>query len=67
MRRKTRGILLVVILASIIAWCFLVPLAFLVFTSFKGLSESIGSSRLFPVRWTLDNYVSVIKIGRAHV
>ena len=60
MRRKTKGILLVVILASIIAWCFLVPLAFLVFTSFKGLSESIGSSRLFPVRWTLDNYVSVI-------
>ena len=53
--------LILVIVATIIAYIFLVPLLFMVFTSFKGLSESISSSDLLPHIWTLENYVSILE------
>lgn len=52
---KIKNILLVVI-ASIVAYFFMVPLLFMIFTSFKGLSESVSSSSLLPKVWTMENY-----------
>lgn len=60
MNKKNISKLALLVLASVFAFLFLIPLLFLFFTSFKGLSESIGSSNLLPEVWTLENYVSVI-------
>ncbi|MGN0772675.1 MAG: carbohydrate ABC transporter permease [Candidatus Ventricola sp.] len=60
MNKKNISKLALLALASVFAFLFLIPLLFLFFTSFKGLSESIGSSNLLPEVWTLENYVSVI-------
>lgn len=59
-----------IFIAAIIAYLFLVPLLFMVFTSFKDLSEALGSTSLLPKVWTLKNYqdlfgnVSTSPIGR---
>ena len=50
---------MVVLVASIVAYLFLLPLAFMVFTSFKGLAEALSSSTLLPQSWTLDNYIQL--------
>lgn len=60
MNKKNMSNLALLMLASVFAFLFLIPLLFLFFTSFKGLSESIGSSNLLPEAWTIENYVSVI-------
>lgn len=60
MSKKKLHQIVLLVLASILAMLFLIPLLFLFFTSFKGLSESIGSSALLPKVWTLENYVNVI-------
>ena len=39
-----------------IAYAFLLPLLFMLFTSFKGLAEAMTSSTLLPHTWTLQNY-----------
>ena len=57
-KKLSRAVLILV--ASALAFLFLIPMLFLFFTSFKGLSESIGSSKLLPSVWTMENYVSVI-------
>lgn len=57
-KRTIHRILLVI--AVIIAYLCLVPLLFMVFTSFKGLSESISSSTMLPKVWTLENYISLL-------
>ena len=59
-RKRIRRLILV-IAATLIAYLFLVPLLFMVFTSFKGLSESISSSELLPKMWTLENYISILE------
>lgn len=59
-RKRIRRLILV-IAATLIAYLFLVPLLFMVFTSFKGLSESISSSELLPKMWTLKNYISILE------
>lgn len=60
MNKKKLSKLALLALASVFAFLFLIPLLFLIFTSFKGLSESIGSSNLLPAVWTMENYISVI-------
>lgn len=59
--KKRMKRLILVVAATIIAYIFMVPLLFMVFTSFKGLSESISSSDLLPHIWTLENYVSILE------
>ncbi|MGI2326884.1 carbohydrate ABC transporter permease [Planococcus sp. YIM B11945] len=53
----------IVFFASIIAILFLLPLIFMLFTSFKALAEAMSSSALFPTSWTLENYSSILGIG----
>lgn len=60
MRHSKRVNIVLVIIASIIAYFFMIPLLFMVFTSFKGLAESVSSSTLLPKVWTLENYTSLL-------
>jgi multiple sugar transport system permease protein len=58
MRRKQKNIIIVT-LAVLIAILFLLPLVWMVFTSFKTLSESMSSSAILPKVWTLQNYMDI--------
>ncbi|MCM3733881.1 carbohydrate ABC transporter permease [Fictibacillus nanhaiensis] len=59
MKKSTRKSLPILIVATIIAFLFLLPLVWMVFTSFKTLSESMASSSILPSAWTMENYLSV--------
>lgn len=52
--------IILVLTATVIAYFFMIPLLFMIFTSFKTLSESISSSVLLPQFWTAENYVSIL-------
>lgn len=56
MSKKRFHTIVLVIVACVIGYLFLLPLLFMVFTSFKSLSEALGSSTLLPQQWTLRNY-----------
>lgn len=55
--KKTNKVVLIVSIA--LSMLFLLPLLWMVFTSFKTLSESLSSSSLLPKSWTLDNYKNI--------
>lgn len=57
MKKFKRVILLMC--ACAVAYIFLLPLMFMVFTSFKGLAEAMTSSTLLPKTWTVQNYVDL--------
>jgi multiple sugar transport system permease protein len=59
MKRSTRKSLPILILATFIAILFLLPLVWMVFTSFKTLSESMASSNILPSAWTMENYIGI--------
>lgn len=61
MNKKYISKILLVMVACIIAYLFLLPLMFMVFTSFKGTAEAITSTSLLPRQWTLENYVELFK------
>ncbi len=54
-RKKLKTIILLFI-ACIIAYLFILPFMFMIFTSFKELPDALGSSSLLPKKWTLGNY-----------
>ena len=56
MRTKQISKVFLVIIACIVAYVFLLPLMFMVFTSFKGIAESVTSTTLLPRNWTMENY-----------
>lgn len=55
--KKTNKVVLIAAIA--LSMLFLLPLLWMVFTSFKTLSESLSSSSLLPKSWTLDNYKNI--------
>lgn len=59
MRAKNVKKILLIIIACIIAYIFLLPLMFMVFTSFKGIAESATSTSLLPKTWTIQNYIDL--------
>lgn len=59
MRIKKINKIILVAIACIIAYLFILPLMFMIFTSFKGLSDALSSSSLLPGQWTLKNYVDL--------
>lgn len=59
MKRSKRKSLPILIMATIIAILFLLPLIWMIFTSFKTLSESMASSSILPSAWTLENYIGI--------
>lgn len=56
MNLKKWKMIVLVFAAAIIAYLFMIPLLFMFFTSFKDLTEALGSSTLIPKNWTLKNY-----------
>lgn len=59
MRAKRAKKIFLVLIACVVAYAFLLPLMFMVFTSFKGVAESMTSTTLLPKNWTLQNYVDL--------
>lgn len=59
MRAKNVKKIFLVIIACIVAYIFLLPLMFMVFTSFKGIAESATSTSLLPKQWTMQNYIDL--------
>mgnify|MGYP000962430975 FL=1 len=57
--KKTISKILLLMMACIIAYLFLLPLLFMVFTSFKGVAESVTSTTLLPKEWTFENYIEL--------
>lgn len=59
MRAKKIKTFTLVVIASILAILFILPLVWMIFTSFKTLGESMSSSALLPKNWTLINYINI--------
>lgn len=57
--KKNISKMLLLMMACIIAYLFLLPLLFMVFTSFKGVAESVTSTTLLPKEWTFENYIEL--------
>lgn len=51
---------LIIFLALLVALLFMLPLIFMVFTSFKALGEAMSSSALLPKVWTMGNFKSIL-------
>lgn len=60
MKHSKKVNVVLLIIATLIAYICLVPFLFLIFTSFKGLAESVSSVTLLPQIWTLENYKSLL-------
>ncbi|KTR59949.1 ABC transporter permease [Exiguobacterium indicum] len=56
MRHKKTTTILLLIVASLLSIIFLLPLVWMILTSFKTLSDSLESASLLPKSWTLENY-----------
>lgn len=59
MKAKDISKVFLVIVACVVAYLFLLPLLFMVFTSFKGMAEAMTSTTLLPKVWTIENYVAL--------
>jgi multiple sugar transport system permease protein len=53
--KRVKAVILVMV-ACIIAYMFLLPLLYMLFTSFKTLPDAMTSTHLLPTEWTLQNY-----------
>lgn len=49
-----------IVFATVLGLIFLLPILWMVFTSFKTLSESMASASLLPSVWTMENYRSLV-------
>lgn len=56
MRHKKTTTTLLLTVASLLSIIFLLPLVWMILTSFKTLSDSLESASLLPKSWTLENY-----------
>jgi multiple sugar transport system permease protein len=65
MRRKSTSLSSVIniIAATLLGLLFLLPILWMIFTSFKTLSESFSSSSLLPHMWTMENYRSLTQMS----
>lgn len=59
MKAKDISKVFLVIVACVVAYLFLLPLLFMVFTSFKGVAEAMTSTTLLPKTWTFENYIAL--------
>ncbi len=61
MRTNKISKVVLVIVACIVAYLFLLPFMFMVFTSFKGIAEASSSTSLLPKSWTIANYIELFQ------
>lgn len=59
MKSKKISTVILVLIATILATLFMLPLIWMILTSFKTLSESMASANLLPKIWTFENYKSI--------
>lgn len=59
--RKRLSVVVIELLAAFIVATFSVPVYFLVINSFKSLAEVVSAPLSWPLRFSLDNYVRVIR------
>jgi multiple sugar transport system permease protein len=61
MGRKSRSLssILNIAVATVLGLLFLVPILWMIFTSFKTLGEALSSSSLLPQVWTLENFTQL--------
>lgn len=52
---------ILVIVACIVAFLFLLPLAYMFFTSFKSMGEAMSAYTLLPQNWITDNYTELFR------
>ena len=57
--KKNISKILLLMMSCIIAYLFLLPLLFMVFTSFNGVAESVTYTTLLPKEWTFENYIEL--------
>ena len=57
--KKNISKILLLMMACIIAYLFLLPLLFMVLTTFKGVAESVTSTTLLPKERTFENYIEL--------
>lgn len=58
MKSKKKDIT-VTLVSTGVAVIFLLPIVWMIFTSFKELGESLSTSSLVPKSWTIENYTSI--------
>lgn len=58
MKSKKKDIT-VTLISTGVALIFLLPIVWMIFTSFKELGESLSTSSLVPKSWTIENYTSI--------
>ncbi|SFP98061.1 multiple sugar transport system permease protein [Desemzia incerta] len=58
MKSKKKDIT-VTLISTGVALIFLLPIVWMIFTSFKELGESLSTSSLIPKSWTIENYTSI--------
>lgn len=58
MKSKKKDIT-VTLISTGVALIFLLPIVWMIFTSFKELGESLSTSSLIPKSWTTENYTSI--------
>jgi multiple sugar transport system permease protein len=65
MRRKSTSLpsVINIIAATLLGLLFMLPILWMIFTSFKTLSESFSSSSLLPHTWTTENYSSLTQMS----
>jgi multiple sugar transport system permease protein len=65
MRQKSTSLSSIInlIAATLLGLLFLLPILWMIFTSFKTLSESLSSSSLLPHTWTLENFRSLTQMS----
>ncbi len=52
---------ILVLIASIVAYLFLLPILYMVFTSLKTLPDAMTSTSLLPKQWTFQNYINLFR------
>lgn len=59
-KSKSAASILNIVVATVLGLIFLVPILWMIFTSFKTLGEAMASSSLIPQSWTLENFTQLL-------
>lgn len=63
MRKNRLGVYILVFIASLVAISFLLPIIWMVLTSFKGDIEALLNQSILPQEWITDNYAYAVSSG----
>jgi alpha-1,4-digalacturonate transport system permease protein len=62
--RKKKQMIIAQIISTLVVFIFLVPVIYIILSSFKGMAELFSSTpTFFPRQWTISNYTHVLSTG----